>query len=230
MLKLVTILIPIILGIWGYKSSTSRLANKLAAQSSPMKDPIICALVKKIAHSLELKKIDINILEDFNLNGLASPDGKVFITRGFLEKYYSGFISAEEIVGVIAHELGHLSLGHTKKRMVTYTIQKTLQMGLGLVLSRVIPVLGQYLSVMLLRLATAKLSRMDEYEADEYATALMIKLGLGIKPLIDLFNKLEKLNNDQNDSLTWLQSHPNPRNRILAIKKLNSRWGKEQDL
>ena len=217
------------LGIWNHKSASARLVKKLEAQSSTMADPIVSALVKKMAHSLDLKKIEVYILEDLNLNGLASPDGKVFITKGFLEKYYSGFVSAEELVGVIAHELGHLALGHTKKRMVTYTVQNTLQVGLGLVMSRVIPFLGNYLSVMLLRLVTAKLSRMDEYEADEYATALMLKIGLGTEPLIELFKKLEILNNDHSYGLTWLQSHPNPVDRISAIKKLKDRWKEQQD-
>ena len=122
---------PIMLGFWGYKLTAKRLAKKLEANSSSMNEPIVCALVKKAAHSLDIKKIKVYILEDSSLNGIASPDGKVFITRGFLTNYYSGVFSAEELFGVIAHELGHLALGHTKKRMVAYTIQNTLQMGLG---------------------------------------------------------------------------------------------------
>ena len=82
---------------------------------------------------------------------------------------------------------------------------------------------------MLLRIVSAKLSRMDEYEADEYAAALMLRIGLEVTPLVDLFSKLEKLNDNQNQALTWLQSHPNPRDRISAIKKLEDRWTKEPD-
>ena len=229
MFKLITIFIPIILGVLSYKFTTSRLVKKLESQSSPMKDPIINALIKKIAFSLELSKIEIYILEDLNLNGLASPDGKVFITRGFMDKYYSGFVSAEELIGVVAHELGHLALGHTKKRIVTYTTQNFLQMSLGLLLSRIIPFVGNYISSMILKLITAKISRMDEYEADKYATAVMLKIGLGINPLVNLFNKLENLQNDYKHSLTWLQSHPNPSDRILAIKKLNDYWSNNRN-
>ena len=70
MFKLLTILIPIILGILGFKVSARRLAKKLEGQSSPMKDPIIEALVKKLAQHLELPRIDVYVLEDLNLNGL----------------------------------------------------------------------------------------------------------------------------------------------------------------
>tara|TARA_X000001036_G_scaffold396870_1_gene398700 strand:- start:1649 stop:2353 length:705 start_codon:yes stop_codon:yes gene_type:complete len=230
MFKILTILIPIALGIFNYKYTAKRLAKRLEEKSSVLKEPIIGSLLKKIAHSLGVEKINIYVLEDPNLNGLVSPDGKVFITRGFLDKYYSGFVSADELVGVISHELGHLALGHTKKRMVSYTLQNTLQMGLGLVLARVIPLIGSYISAMLLRLVTAKLSRIDEYEADKYASALMIKTGLGAKPLIDLFSKLEKLTGNQYNELTWLQSHPNPKDRIDAIKKLADIWKNQTDM
>ena len=226
MFKLITIFLPIMLGFLGYKFTANRLAKKLKVNSLLMKDPNIAVLVKKIEHSLGIEEIKVYVLEDLNLNGVASPDGKVFITRGFLEKYYNGFFSAEELFGVITHELGHHALGHTKKRMVAYTVQNTLQMGLGFALSRVIPFVGNYLSMILLRIVSAKLSRMDEYAADEYAAALMLKIGLDITPLINLFSKLEKLNNNQNQTLTWLQSHPPPRDRISAIKKLEDRWTK----
>ena len=230
MFKILTIFIPIAYGIFNYKYTARRMAKRLEEKSSVLKEPIIGALVKRIAQSLGVEKIKIYLLEDPNLNGLVSPDGKVFITRGFLEKYYAGFVSADEIVGVICHELGHLALGHTKKRMVAYTVQNTLQMGLGLVLARVIPFIGSYISAMLLKLLTAKLSRIDEYEADKYASALMVKVGLGTRPLIDLFIKLEKLTGSQYNDLTWLQSHPNPKERISAIRELEDSWKNQKNM
>ena len=42
-------------------------------------------------------------------------------------------------------------------------------------------------------LLMAKLSRRDEYEADEYASALLIKSGIGVEPQISMFKKLEKI-------------------------------------
>ena len=111
MFKLIAILAPIMLGIWNHKSASARLVKKLEAQSSTMADPIVSALVKKMAHSLDLKKIEVYILEDSNLNGLASPDGKVFITKGFLEKYYSGFVSAGRFCGGFAEILWGLVFG-----------------------------------------------------------------------------------------------------------------------
>ena len=223
MIKIISILFPILLGIIGYKMSSKKMSKYLEKNSSILKDPIINSLLKKLSFSLNLPQLEVYILEDLNINGLASNDGKVFLTKGFLEKYYSGIISAEELIGVISHELGHLALGHTKKRMVTYSLQNALQMGLGYLISRFIPFIGIYISSLITSLLTAKLSRLDEYEADKYASALMIKVGIGIEPLITLFEKLDKLT-VINDNLSWLKSHPSSKERIKEIKKNAKDW------
>jgi Putative Zn-dependent protease, contains TPR repeats len=223
MIKIISILFPILLGIIGYKMSSKKMSKYLEKNSSILKDPIINSLLKKLSFSLNLPQLEVYILEDLNINGLASNDGKVFLTKGFLEKYYSGTISAEELIGVISHELGHLALGHTKKRMLTYSLQNALQMGLGYLISRFIPFIGIYISSFFTSLLTAKLSRIDEYEADKYASALMIKVGIGIEPLITLFEKLDKLT-VVNDNLSWLKSHPSSKERIKEIKKNATDW------
>ena len=224
MLKIFSILLPIFLGIIGYKISSKKMSKYLDQNSFALKDPIINSLLKKVSFSLNLSTIEVHILEDVNINGLASNDGKVFLTKGFLDKYYSGIVSAEELIGVISHELGHLALGHTKKRMVTYSLQNAFQMGLGLLISRIVPFVGIYISSFFTNLLTAKLSRLDEYEADKYATALMIKVGLGIEPLISLFEKLDKFTLGNNENLNWLKSHPSSSERIQEIKKNADSW------
>ncbi len=224
MLKIFSILLPIFLGIIGYKMSSTKMTKYLEQNSNVLKDPIINSLLKKVSFSLNLPKIEVLILEDANINGLASNDGKVFLTKGFLDKYYSGIVSAEELIGVISHELGHLALGHTQKRMVTYSLQNAFQMGLGYLISRIIPFFGIYISSFFTNLLTAKLSRLDEYEADKYATALMIKIGLGTEPLISLFEKLDKFTLGNNENLNWLKSHPSSSERIQEIKKTVQSW------
>ena len=107
--------------------------------------------------------------------------------------------------------------------MVTYSLQNALQMGLGYLISRFIPFIGIYISSFITSLLTAKLSRLDEYEADKYASALMIKVGIGIEPLITLFEKLDKLTVN-NDNLSWLKSHPSSKERIAEIKKNAKVW------
>ena len=70
----------------------------------------------------------------------------------------------------------------------------------------------------------ARLSRQDEFEADAFASALMIKAGLGTGPQKSLFRKLESLSGGRGAAPAWLMSHPRTEARIAAIEKLETRW------
>ena len=79
-------------------------------------------------------------------------------------------------------------------------------------------------SYTLTKFLTARLSRKDEYEADAYAAALLIKANIGIEPQISMFEKLEKISSEGNSSMAWMMSHPKTKDRIIAIKKLKNEW------
>jgi putative metalloprotease len=72
---------------------------------------------------------------------------------------------------------------------------------------------------------TARLSRSDEYEADAYASALMIKAGIGTGPQKTLFTKLDKLTGARGAKQpAWLLSHPKTPERIAAIEANEIKW------
>ena len=62
-------------------------------------------------------------------------------------------------------------------------------------------------------------------QADAFASALMIKAGLGTGPQKSLFRKLESLAGGRASAPAWLMSHPKTGARIAAIEKLEARWG-----
>ena len=222
-----TILIPIVLaGLYGivmFQFSAWSLKRQLSSQSNPMIDKNLEKIMAKFANVLEVEKIRVNIFETEPINGLAAPDGRIFITRGFYKKYQNGDITVEEISSVVAHELGHVALGHIRRRMIDFSGQNAVRAALGALLSRLIPGLGGFIAGFIGNLMMAKLSRRDEYEADEYASALMIKSGLGIEPQISMFKKLDKISNLQGSVPAWLMRHPPTQERINSIKKINAK-------
>ena len=217
-----TVLIPIVLaGLYGivmFQFSAWSMKRQLSQQSSPLLDPNLEKIMLKFANVLEVEKIRINIFETEPINGLAAPDGRIFITRGFYKKYQNGDITVEEISSVVAHELGHVALGHIRRRMIDFSGQNAVRAALGALLSRLVPGLGGMIASIIGNLLMAKLSRQDEYEADEYASALMIKSGLGIEPQVSMFKKLDKISNQQGSVPAWLMSHPPTQERINSIK------------
>ena len=226
MLKLAPILLAVIYGVLSWRFSVWRTKAELSAKSTPLRDPALLPITDRLAAALEMQKITVHVYEIEPVNGLAAPDGRIFLTRGFLRKFNEGVVTAEEIASVIAHELGHVALGHTRKRMIDFSGQNALRTALAMVLSRFIPGLGVWIANALTTLVAARLSRNDEYEADEYASALMVKAGVGTAPQKSLFEKLEALTQSRAGSApAWLMSHPKTADRIAAIERLEKAWG-----
>ncbi|OUS37506.1 peptidase M48 [Rhodobacterales bacterium 56_14_T64] len=225
MLRLTPILLALAYGIVMYRISIWRTHKELDAKSTELADPRLKSLTDRLAASLDLARIPVFIYEIDPVNGLAAPDGRIFITRGFYRKYQSGEVSAEELASVIAHELGHVALGHAKRRMIDFSGQNALRTALMMVLGRYIPFVGAWIANMLTTLLAARLSRGDEYEADEYAAALLTKSGIGVEPQKSLFLKLEALTQERAGMApAWLMSHPKTEERIAALDRLQGKW------
>ena len=225
MLKFTPILLALLYGLAMYRVSVWRTHRELDAKSTELADARLKHLTDQLAAALGLARIPVYIYEIDPVNGLAAPDGRIFITRGFYRKYRNGEVTGEEMASVIAHELGHVALGHARRRMLDFSGQNALRTALVMVLGRIIPVAGVWIANALTGLLAARLSRGDEYEADEYAAALLTKAGIGVGPQKSLFTKLEHLTQTRAGvSPAWLMSHPKTGERIAALERLEARW------
>jgi putative metalloprotease len=63
--------------------------------------------------------------------------------------------------------LGHVALGHAKRRMIDFSGQNALRTALTIIISRFIPFVGVYIAAYVTSILAAGLSRADEYAADE---------------------------------------------------------------
>lgn len=226
MLKFAPILIALIYGYTMYRFSAWRTKSNLDQNSTLLDDKPLKYLTDKMAKSLDLSEIKVNVYETEAINGLAAPDGRIFITRGFLNKYKINEVTAEELASVVAHELGHVALGHSRKRMIDFSGQNAMRVALMMILNRFLPGFGAIIANFLTTLLAAKLSRKDEYEADAYASALLTKSNIGVKGQKDLLSKLDKISNSGEAMPVWLLSHPKAKERINAIETLEKKWSK----
>jgi putative metalloprotease len=224
MLKFTPIVLAIIYALVMYRFSAWRTKHELDDKSTELADPLLRVLTDRMAAALDLTRIRVHIYEIEPVNGLAAPDGRIFITRGFFRKYRAGEVTADEMASVIAHELGHVALGHSRRRMIDFSGQNAIRTALIMVLARFLPGIGILIANTLTSLLAARLSRSDEYEADAYASALLVKAGIGTAPQKSLFRKLEKLTGASGGAPVWLLSHPKVEERIAAIEKNEARW------
>ncbi|MGB0557658.1 MAG: peptidase M48, partial [Paracoccaceae bacterium] len=95
MLRLSPILLAVLYGLGMYWFSALRLRKTLDSQSAELLDPTLQPVLDKLARALDIKKVKVHLYEVDPVNGLAAPDGRIFITRGFYNKYKSADVSAE---------------------------------------------------------------------------------------------------------------------------------------
>lgn len=225
MIKFTPILLAVLYGLVMYRFSVWRTSKELDAQSTELADPMLRTLMDRMATALDIERIKVYIYEIEPVNGLAAPDGRIFITRGFFNKYRSGQVSADEMATVIAHELGHVALGHSRRRMIDFSGQNAMRTALAMMFNRFIPFIGPMIANVLMSLLAARLSRTDEFEADAYASALLVKAGIGTEPQKSLFKKLEHLTGARGASVpAWIMSHPKTDRRIAAIEANEAKW------
>ncbi|RGP37861.1 M48 family metallopeptidase [Pseudotabrizicola alkalilacus] len=225
MIKFLPVILAIGYALLMWRFSVWRTAKMLDQESQPLTDPAITRLADRMAAALDIPTIKVNVYEIEAVNGLAAPDGRIFLTRGFLNRKARGEVSAEELAAVIAHELGHVALGHTRRRMIDFTGQNAVFVMLSALLNRFIPFLGIWIANLISTALMARMSRRDEFEADAYASALLVKSGIGTAPQKSLFRKLQALTDNAGAGVpAWLLSHPKTEERIKAIEAAEIRW------
>ena len=109
-------------------------------------------------------------------NAFALPGGKIVMTDGIVKAAADKGLPDDALVGVLAHEMGHVVYRHTTRMVVE---QGVLNMGLGLALGDVSGIVSTGASV----LTGLAYSRNHEREADCYAIDLMHHAALPTAPM-----------------------------------------------
>lgn len=225
MLKFTPILLIILYAAAMWYFSLIRLKAELREKSTPLTHPRLMPMLERLGRAMDLPPIKAHVYEIAPVNGLAAPDGRILLTRGFLDRLDANDVTEAELASVIAHELGHVAHGHGRRRMVDFAGQNAIRMVLAGVLGRFLPGIGGWIANLAAAAVAARLSRQDEFEADAFASALLVKAGLGTAPQKSLFRKLDKLSGTGARAPAWLMSHPPTKLRIAAIETLERRWG-----
>jgi predicted Zn-dependent protease len=177
----------------------------------------VAALGKKLgalSHQPNLA-YSIQVLDNPVVNAFAVPGGYVYLTRGIL-----AYINDEaELAGVVAHEIGHIAARHSAQQ---YSKAQFAQLGLGLgaVVSKTFRKYAGIAQVGV-EMLFLSFSRSDEREADALGVEYSSKAGYDANHMANLFVSLERLNpgEGQGGLPGWFSTHPNPEDRIAAIKR-----------
>jgi metalloprotease len=147
------------------------------------------------------------LLKD-EVNAMALPSGTILITKGFLEKIQN--FSDDEIASILAHEIGHIELGHSKARIEEQLKAEIFEDGVKFFLRNSVISFG---TQSLLFLSQQLFSRDQEYEADNYAVNLLQKSQYNPHAFVTLLEKLKQWD----FTPKWLEiisTHPHLNERI----------------
>jgi predicted Zn-dependent protease len=155
------------------------------------------------------------IVDDASVNAFALPGGPVFITRGIL----GHLITEAELAAVLGHETGHVAARHSATQMSKAQVAQ-LGLGIGSIVSPELGSLAQVAGAGL-QLLFLKYSRDDETQADELGFRYMTKAGYDPRQMIPLFQMLDGVTKSAGGGKApeWLQTHPNPGNRLEATEQ-----------
>ncbi len=157
------------------------------------------------------------VAADPAVNAYALPAGVIVVNRGLIEKTSS----AEELAGVLAHEISHVEQRHGLRGMVQ-------SLGLTVAWTLITGDLGTGLAGEGLRqLAGLHFSRQQEVAADEGGFARLRQAGISASGMVSFFATLQKEEGDSDgrgdglpQALALLSTHPASGERSQRLAQL----------
>ncbi|MGE5421040.1 MAG: M48 family metalloprotease [Chloroflexota bacterium] len=177
------------------------------------------AEIAKISHRPNIEW-HVRILDSPVVNAFAVPGGYVYFTRGIL----THFSDEAELVGVLGHEMGHVTARHSVSQQSKQQLSQLLLVG-GMIASPKFAQYGQE-AMQAMQLMFLKFSRDDEREADRLGVQYMSLIDYDGNRMAEFFNVLNKMNppDEQGGVPTFLSTHPNPGDRNTTVRKLTEFW------
>ena len=158
------------------------------------------------------------------MNAFVTGNNYIYLHTGLLEN----LDSFEELEGIIAHEIGHLKLGHVESRKILFKKNTNLvNIGVFALIGASLAGSNNNINGSILMGTDFfyknqfKYNRTQELEADIFSIKALNKLKKSSIGLSDFFKKIEERNKLFPNKNNYYASHPNSENRIEIINSLS---------
>lgn len=150
------------------------------------------------------------VSDDKEVNAYALPGGIVVVNRGMIEA--AG--SADELAGVLAHEVQHVEHRHTLQQMISSA-------GWAAMLAVVLGDVSAITAIVLHQLGNLRNSRKLEAQADAEGMKALAKAGIPLEGMPRLFRRLQAEHQKKGgEGPALLSSHPATAERIADLEQL----------
>lgn len=173
------------------RAALQRLTTRLARASG--KDP---------------RSMQVRVLNWGLVNAFAMPGGQIVLTRGLLRQ--AG--SADEVAGVLAHEMGHAIELHPETGLVRTTGLGTLAQLLFAGSAGTVTNIGVFVT-------EVQYTRLNEHEADAHAVRILRAAGISVKGLSDFFKRMDDPKAEPSIfNSAVIRTHPLTKERIAFVE------------
>jgi predicted Zn-dependent protease len=206
------------------------LAAQPAAAQSILRDAETEALFADMtaplikAAGLSPRNVKVMLIQDDSINAFTAGGQTIYVNSGLLQ----AADNANQVQGVIAHELGHVADGHvaladagTRPAMAMYILSMVLgvaamaagggEAGAGIMAAGQQAAMGKYLAF----------SRTQESTADTTGAKFLREAGISGRGMLEFFKKLQnemyRYGYGKSDVDPFMQSHPLSADRIAAL-------------
>jgi Zn-dependent protease with chaperone function len=160
------------------------------------------------AHAVLPGALNVRLVDTPMQNAFALPGGTIFLLRGLIEKAES----ADEVAGVLAHEMGHVAHRDAMRGVIHA----------GGISFLVGTLLGDFTGAGAIIIASKFLlgnrySRENETQADAFAVDVMTKAGGDVKALGRFLQRVAKMPGERQIEL--ILSHPVTDDRVAEIER-----------
>jgi Zn-dependent protease with chaperone function len=194
------------------------LGDSVLAQLAPpekrLKDPALDLAVRRILARLTATvpdcpyRFDVTVCDIPVVNAFALPGGHIVVFKGLLHKTKT----AEELAGVLAHEMQHVLQKHSTQRILQ-------SLSTGLLISAMSGDVTGSVAFGLegaRTLALLEYGRGEEEESDREGMAMVLAAGIDPNGMVRFFQELKKLDK-MPDFMKYISTHPATGDRIEAL-------------
>jgi len=190
------------------KQADSDIVQGNVVENDPLLNRWVNSITERLWTQVARKDVPYNvkILDDSSVNAFSTLGGYIYADEGLLDFVQSD----DELASVLGHETGHIERRHA----VTMNAKAqgiNLLFAIASLFSPLVYRFGQIAQAGLM----AKLSRVDELQADQYGLLLMSRAGYDPDAMVTFMQHLGTLDKNRPDLISkYLESHPEPDKRI----------------
>lgn len=192
-------------------------------------DPYTVRLKKLTQGLTEVEGIPLNfkVYYVIDVNAFACPDGSVRVFSSLMD-----IMSDDELLGIIGHEIGHVTRRHSKNAFKTQLLTGAAKDAVGSTSSKAAALTDSQLGSLGEGLINAKYSQKQENEADDAGYEFLVANGKNPWGMVMAFEKFQKMEGEAGSKSNYVQkmfsSHPETAKRIKRMSERATKDGFER--